>query len=98
MKINGSPVMDERGRHEPSNKTKPDDLELVKQHIESVPKYRSHYSRQDNPNRQCLSSELCVAKMYELYVAKCQEDGCTCVSERVYRKTFNESFNLSFGL
>ena len=95
VKANGSPVMDEHGHHEPANKTKEEDLEFVKKHIESFPKYRSHYSRQDNPNRQYLSSKLCVSKMYELYVAKCEEAGCNRVSEWVHRKV---CFNLSFGV
>ena len=83
----------------PWNKTSDDDIEFIKQHISSFPWYQSHYSRQDNPTRKYLSSNLSIAKMYDLYKEKCQEEkrGTTC-SKWIYRRTFNEAFNLSFGL
>ena len=34
--------------------------------------------------------------MYRMYVDKCEEDGVVAVSSGLYRKTFNEEFNLSF--
>ena len=69
--IGGSPHSDKRGRHEPKNKTSEAKTKAVKEHIESFPKYRSHYSRQDNPNRSYLSPALSVTKMYSLYKEKC---------------------------
>ena len=56
-----------------------DDLDFVKKHIESFPKYQ-YYSR------QYLSSDLSVSKMY---VAKCKGAGCNFVSEWRYRKVFS---------
>ena len=47
----GSPHTDRRGKHEPANKTKRDDIAKVKAHIKSFPHYRSHYSRKDNPHK-----------------------------------------------
>lgn len=94
----GSPHMDLRGRHEPANKTGEDQLTYVKNHISSFPQYGSHYSRSDNPHRKYLSPDLSVSKMYVLYKELCEEEGGTDpVSEWIYRKTFNESFNLTFG-
>ena len=99
IKTGGTPHSDERGRHCPGNKTDEDDVAFIKSHIDSFPRYQSHYSRQDNPHRKYLSPELSVTKMYLLYKEKCREEKreTTC-SEWVYRKTFNESFNLSFGM
>jgi len=94
VKEGGSPHMDQRGKHAPGNKTEQAVIDEVKQHIESFPKYRSHYSRQDNPNRKYLSPELSITKMYAMYKASAEKP----VSEWVYRKIFNESFNLSFGM
>ena len=94
----GSPHMDQRGRHEPANKTSEADINRVKQHIESFPKYHSHYSRADNPNRSYLCPELSVSKMYSLYKEQSERDEFRPVSEWIYRKVFNESFNLSFGM
>ena len=95
--VGGSPSSDKRGKHEPKNKTKKDDLDFVKAHINSFPKYKSHYSRADNPHKQFLSPDLSVEKMYRLYKQKCQDESKPTVSACVYRRTFNESFNLSFG-
>ena len=86
--------MDKRGKHTPGNKTEEATMNQVKEQIESFPKYRSHYTRQDNPNQQYLSPELSIAKMYAMYHASTAEKH---MSKWMYRKVFNESFNLSFG-
>ena len=93
----GLPKLDTRERHEPPNKTSEEDKAFIRQHIESFPVYESHYSRSDNPHRRYLSPDLSQAKMYHLYKEKCNENGCRPVSDWVYRKTFCEEFNLSFG-
>ena len=78
------------------NKTT-DDVAFVKDHIQSFPKYRSHYSRATNPIRQYLHPDLSITKMYLLYKDVCSTQGKSQVSEGIYRKVFNEQFNLSFG-
>ena len=94
----GSPHSDLRGRHTPVNKTTTDDdVAFVKDHIQSFPKYRSHYSRATNPIRQYLHPDLSITKMYLLYKDVCSTQGKSQVSEGIYRKVFNEQFNLSFG-
>ena len=93
----GAPHIDKRGRHRPANKTAEEDINMVKAHIKSFPSYKSHYSRKDNPSRKFLSPCLSVQKMYELYKERCDEEDTHKVSEWVYRKVFNESFNFSFG-
>ena len=90
-------LRDQRGRHEPGNKTKPETVDSVKAHINSFPKYTSHYLRKDNPHRQFLNPYLSIHKMYQLYKEKCEEENTQAASEWIYRKTFNENFNLSFG-
>ena len=96
-KQGGVPRLDKRGRHEPPNKTSQEDLDVISQHIESFPVYESHYSRSDNPNRKYLSPDLTVAKMYNLYKERCLPEGKRAASEWIYRKHFNENYNLSFG-
>ena len=97
LKEGGTPHRDERGHHEPKNKTDESALNIVEQHIMSFPRYTSHYSRRGNPNRRYLSPELSISKMYELYREFCTDNGHSEVSEWVYRKRFNENHNLSFG-
>ena len=83
------------------NKTAEEQVEYVKKHISSFPTYSSHYSRVDNPNRRYLSAQLSLSMMYALYKDECAaavtEDPIEPESEWVYRKVFNEEFNLSFG-
>lgn len=93
-KTGGTPKPDERGHHIPKHKTSDADISYVKEHIESFPRQESHYSRKSNPNRQYLSQTLSLTKMYALYKEKCASDGKQPV---IYRRTFNEDFNLSFG-
>jgi len=93
----GSPHTDQRGRHEPGNKTSAARVQNMKQHIESFPKYRSHYSQKDNPSRCYLSPSLSLSKMYHLYQEKCAKENLQPVSEWMYRKIFNCDCNLSFG-
>ena len=77
--------MDQRGRHEPRNKTGEHDLTFVKEHISSFPQYESHYSRRANPHRKYLSPDLSAAKMYGLYKELCSNEEREPVSEWVYR-------------
>lgn len=69
-KVNNAGVSpkDKRGNHVPSNKTDGIVLQKVIQHIESFPKYTSHYSRNKNPSKKYLDTNLNVHKMYSLYV------------------------------
>ena len=93
----GSPHCDQRGRHEPGNKTKTETLEKIRAHINSFPHYTSHYSHSENPKREFLSPCLTIQKMYALYREMCEQENMRPASEWVFRKVFNEEFNLSFG-
>lgn len=64
-----------------------DHLEYIRKHILSFPAYTSHYSRARS-DRLYLSSDLNVAKMYELYQEKCSVDGFIPVSYNTYRLVF----------
>ena len=56
--LGGSPHNDQRGSHPPPNKTTEESLELVWElsweHISSFSKYKSLYSRSDNPIEEAL--------------------------------------------
>ena len=64
QKTGGSPPSERRRKYEPKNKAKKDDLDFVEEHINSFPKYKSHYSRADNPHREFLLPDLNSEKMY----------------------------------
>ena len=97
QELGGISKNDQHGRHEPANKTAKADTDFFKQHVESFPCYESHYSRHSNPNRKFLSPDLNITKMYELYREVCSDAAKQHVSEWVYRRIFNEDFNLAFG-
>lgn len=96
MRETGVPKTDERGRHPPGNKLSEDKINLVKEHINSFPKFISHYTRKDNPNRKYLSPELNLSKMYVLYKDFCAQRRAEPVKISKYRDIFNTQFNLSF--
>ncbi|XP_050301041.1 uncharacterized protein LOC126739410 [Anthonomus grandis grandis] len=95
-KESGVVQTDQRGRHVPSNKIDDESLNLAKQHINSFPKFVSHYTRKDNPNRKYLSPELNVTKMYKLYKEFCHEKEARPLKLSKYRDIFNTHFNLAF--
>lgn len=86
---------DNRGRHTPPNKTVFDKLQGVREHIESFPRVESHYLRKDT-NREFLEAKLTIPRMYDLYQEKCQEKSEDPVKLPIYRKVFNEEYNISF--
>uniref|UniRef100_A0A915KJB7 Uncharacterized protein n=1 Tax=Romanomermis culicivorax TaxID=13658 RepID=A0A915KJB7_ROMCU len=83
---------DNRGKHEPWNKTPVDQVSVVRQHIASFPAVESHYTRQKS-TRWYLSSDLSLQIMYDQY---CATAGDNAVSFGKYRHIFTNNFNLSF--
>lgn len=69
-------------------------MEYIKKHILSFPAYTSHYCRAKS-DRLYLSSDLNVAKMYNLYQEKCSTEGLVPVAYNTYRIIF-KPMNMSF--
>lgn len=92
-------VSDNRGKHTTRPHTISDEnQQKVRDHIASFPRRQSHYSRGDNQKREYLPEGLSIARMHRLYVAEHEPQADTpVVKEWLYRKIFNEEFNLSFG-
>ena len=67
----------------------------VVDHINQFPRVESHYCRASS-SRQYLEAGLSLSQMYRLYVDEMATVGETTVKEHMYRKIFNENFNLSF--
>lgn len=95
-------ISDQRGRHEPANKTPEWQRNLILEHINSFPRMESHYCRQDT-QRQYLDSTLTIKKMYEQFQTYYDEhalenraENLKCPLEQTYRRIFCSEFNLSF--
>ena len=87
---------DKRGTHSNRpNKTGNGQENIGKAHIESFPTVESHYCRKDS-QKQYLSGDLSVRKMYFLYKEFCAAKGYTPVSVNIYRRIFDLQYNYSF--
>lgn len=72
---------------------------LLHSHIQSIPAYQTHYSRQQNPNRKYFDCDLNIASLYrDKYLDFCKEKNVSPVSEDKYRRIFNEKYNIGFKL
>ncbi|CAH0587826.1 unnamed protein product [Chrysodeixis includens] len=70
----GKLIKDQRGYSVGGwNKTSEEDVEFVKNLINSLPKYESHYRREQNSSCQYLKLGMTIQKIYELYLEKSNE-------------------------
>ncbi|XP_050518265.1 uncharacterized protein LOC126892670 [Diabrotica virgifera virgifera] len=95
-----TPKKDQRGKHHNRpNKVLPEMVQSVHDHIRSIPKYVSHYSRIDNPNRVYINHDLSVSSLYKgYYIAWCKERNIIPVKEDRYRRIFNLEYNIGFKM
>lgn len=86
---------DKRGKKLPANKTKADDVDTVKQHIQMFPTMGSHYCR-GNSQKQYLDCKLSINRIDALYEEFCRDNTKIPLSLNMYGKIFGFHFNLSF--
>ena len=82
-------------KRDAKNKTSDETVAHIKAHINSFHKIESHYCRADT-KREYLDPSLNIRQLHRLYQTKCETEGKSCVKEPIYRKIFNENFNLGF--
>ena len=92
---NGISGHDRRGGKKPNHSTSADVLNEIREHIKFFPTVESHYCRSSS-QKTYLEQNLNLVKMYELYVEHCGETGKTPAKICMYRKVFNEDFNIAF--
>lgn len=93
-----------RGKHSSRPRTIAEELKAqVREHISSFPCQESHYSRHYNKKRKYLPENLSIARMYCLYLQQYEPEvnkdagDKPQVKEWLYRKIFNEEYNIGFG-
>ncbi|KAG5892259.1 hypothetical protein JTB14_034210 [Gonioctena quinquepunctata] len=86
---------DKRGRHGHQPKISNEAISTIENHMKSFPSYISHYSR-SHTDKQYLSQELTISKMYRFYIDYCAPQNIKPELESFYRKIYVENFNLSF--
>ena len=91
--------VDNRGKHPRRSRILPGEVkDQIRQHIQSFPTMRSHYSQGKTKKRKYLSPLLSVAEMHRLYVEKYEHNSeMPIVKYSYYAKIFNTEFNLAFG-
>ena len=83
------------GRHKNKpNEFLPEQVENVHKHINSVPRYQSHYSRNNNPNKTYFPIDM--KSLYENYITFCTENNLRPVSYNKCAKVFKTDFNIGF--
>ena len=99
-KVGALTVVDGRGRHHNRPHTISEEVKAkIRDHIQSFPRRQSHYSQSSNRHREYLPEGLSIVEMHRLYLTKHEPEAGDkpVVKEWLYRKIFNEEFNLGFG-
>lgn len=93
-KGDGKQYTDMRGRHI-KRRTEEQDLNFIRNHIESFTRIPSHYCR-SSTTKEYLEPDFSLEKMYDMYVEKCHENHLNPLKKCMYRKIFKEEFNIGF--
>ena len=88
--------VDKRGEHDIHQKISQANTDNVRNHINSFPRYTSHYSRHRNLDREYLNLGLNLNQLHNLYCDECESHNGQPVEKWCYDKIFIEEFNLSF--
>ena len=91
-----TPPIDKRGKHfvRPHAYSE-DKIKEVKEHIDKIPKYESHYRRSNNNGKLYLGCDTTITACYEHYKdVFCKEMSYDPVSSDKYRRIFTEDYNI----
>ena len=78
-KGDGNQYSDMRGKNT-KRRTKEEDLNFIRGHIDSFPRIPSHYCR-SSTRKEYLEPGLSITGMYDMYVTKCHESHVTPVEK-----------------
>ncbi|RUS83143.1 hypothetical protein EGW08_009090 [Elysia chlorotica] len=82
---------------ENSNRKVPDEIkEGIRQHIRSIPRVESHYTRKDTNKEYVSQWGMSVNGLYNEYLKQCEEKGMIAGKLHLYRHIFNTEFNIGF--
>lgn len=97
-KRDGNSIKDQRGQACGAwNKIAQEDVDFIKNVINALPKYESHYRREQNSDCQYLKLGMTIRKIYDLYVEKLKEihgEDKKPVSLQALQQIFYANFNL----
>lgn len=95
-----TPKSDGRGRHKNRKNRLPEEtIQSIHDHIKAIPKYRSHYSRERNPQKCYIDHDISISSLYKkYYIPWCQERNIIPAKEDRYRRIFCSEYNIGFKL
>ena len=86
---------DNRGRHNNHRKLEADLHNSIVEHISSIPRVESHYSRSDSA-REYIDGALSIADMHRNYEEQRVASGKSAANYAAYLQIFNTEFNIGF--
>lgn len=86
---------DLRGKHEKHRTLDPGIREGIRQHIESIPKIESHYTRA-HTTRQFIDGSKSLADIHRDYKAICEQKREPHASYPIFQQVFTKEYNISF--
>lgn len=86
---------DRRGKHGNHPTVSQEIRESIKQHIDSIPKIESHYTRA-NTSKTFIDGSKSIADIHQDYVAKCKEQQKQFGNYTLFYRIFTEEYNISF--
>ena len=95
-KGDGNQYSDMRGKNT-KRRTKEEDLNFIRGHIDSFPRIPSHYCR-SSTRKEYLEPGLSITGMYDMYVTKCHESHVTPVEKSMYSKILKEEYRIGFHI
>lgn len=86
---------DQRGKHKNHHTVSPDIKQDIHNHIDSIPKVDSHYTR-SHSCKQYIDGSKTLADLHRDYTLQCQKYNKPFGNYFMYHRIFNEEYNLSF--
>ena len=86
---------DLRGKHDNHATVSQEIRDGIKQHIDSIPKIESHYTRA-NTSRTFIEGSKSIADIHKDYVPKCKEEQKQFGNYTLFYRIFTEEYNISF--
>lgn len=82
--LNNADAKQQRGTKPPQRKTNDHDMNVLIEFINKFPRYKSHYGRSFT-DREYLSPNLNIMKMYREYMIVCEFRQIPILSEYIFR-------------
>lgn len=88
--------LDQRGKHEPKNKTSDEIMKNIDKFIQKLPAVKSHYCRASSKKKYLPAEMENLTRLYEVYKFHCAQNGIQIAGKSVFRTIFIKKYNIGF--